>query len=64
MHEPLDLQGRPRTVTVTVTVSIGAAWQPAGAAPPDVQSLLVCADGAMYQAKRSGKNACVVAQAG
>ena len=52
MQEPFDFDGRKRSVTA----SIGAAIQSDVAGPPDVQPLLACADDAMYEAKRAGKN--------
>ena len=53
---PLDGRG-----TLKVTASFGAASIPESAA--DQQSLIAAADGAMYAAKRAGKNRTVRAQA-
>jgi diguanylate cyclase (GGDEF)-like protein len=43
-----------------ITASIGSATMPAP--PADVQDLVAAADGALYEAKRTGKNKVIVAE--
>jgi diguanylate cyclase (GGDEF)-like protein len=53
-----DLEGRDATVTA-LTVSIGAGLYPAAGA--ELSDLLLAVDGALFQAKRQGRNRTVMA---
>jgi diguanylate cyclase (GGDEF)-like protein/PAS domain S-box-containing protein len=50
LAEPLDLEGR----SVSVTASIGVSLYPGDG--DDMETLLQCADAAMYRAKEAGRN--------
>lgn len=52
MRVPFSIAGQPRVMTV----SIGAVLRQPGAVGIDIPALLRCADTAMYEAKRAGKN--------
>ena len=55
LRDPFVLQGRRTVVSVSIGVALPATHEDAS-----VTALLRDADAAMYQAKRSGKNTCVV----
>ncbi len=55
LRDPFVLQGRRTVVSVSIGVALPATHESAS-----VTALLRDADAAMYQAKRSGKNTCVV----
>ncbi|MHB1271779.1 MAG: diguanylate cyclase domain-containing protein [Rhodanobacter sp.] len=62
LAEPCTLEGRHGEVVVQVSASIGIAlW--CGKAGSDEESLIQAADRALYQAKESGKNRYVLADA-
>jgi len=57
LEQPFDILGSPCHVGASIGVAI---FQPGY---PSADALLQAADGAMYAAKRAGKNGCVLAQA-
>ena len=59
MMAPLAMVGGGKTIPVTVSIGVAAA----GPAEPGVTALIERADGALYQAKREGRDRCRVAGA-
>ncbi|GBG03863.1 hypothetical protein AZSI13_31900 [Azospira sp. I13] len=57
LEQPFDILGNPCRVGASIGVAL---FQPGY---PSADALLQAADGAMYAAKRAGKNGCVLAQA-
>jgi len=55
-HDAAPLQGR-------VTVSIGAAWTEPAEGEATIESVIDAADGALYAAKRGGRNRCEITDA-
>lgn len=60
LSEPFVLQSNGVSTTVQVGASVGLALYPAQG--QDCDRLIMAADSAMYRAKRSGKNRCVLAE--
>ena len=61
--EPYVLGDGEKLLHIRVSASIGAAQYTYGTAPDEDEQLIQSADRAMYEAKRSGKNRCVLADA-
>ncbi|MET0330406.1 MAG: diguanylate cyclase [Dyella sp.] len=64
LAQPYALQWGAHSLTVSVSASVGVAlWPTAHGGDNDDEALIHRADNALYQAKRAGKNRCVMAAA-